>query len=103
MEKLLETAWVGPQVGGAGSLEITKFGQTVLAMLMETQIWHQPAIFVGGGLKKGIMASVSTFVRQKAASLVLALVPFELLPQCWSSEEESKNKFVSPLRGTLGL
>ena len=31
------------RLGGAESLGISKVGQTVLARLMECQIWHQPA------------------------------------------------------------
>ena len=60
---------------------------------------HLPACSGPGGLRKGTMASASTFVWQKAApepalaptpdSLVpahVSLVPFELLSQCWSPE-----------------
>ena len=36
------------KLGGAESLGIFKEGQTVLARLMESQIWHQLADSVGG-------------------------------------------------------
>ena len=35
-------------LGGAESLGISKASQTVLARLMESQIWYQPAGSVGG-------------------------------------------------------
>ena len=66
---------------------------------------------MGGGLIKGTMASASPSVWEKAAPPALSLllgnlfpplmtvVPFELLPQCWSSEEVSV--YVGPLRRTL--
>ena len=46
MEKQL--GWAG-QLGGAELLGISKVGQTVLAMLMESQIWYQLTGSVGGG------------------------------------------------------
>lgn len=66
----------------------------VLARLIETQIWHQPA-FAGrvvGRTNKGTMASAITSIWKKAASpaldlksnnsdpLRMSLVLFELLP-----------------------
>ena len=45
------------KLGGAESLGISKVGQTVLARLMESQIFHQLAGSVGRGFKKGTMAS----------------------------------------------
>ena len=65
MEKPLEIAWVGPQLGVIG-LGITRAGKKVLAKLMETQIWHQP-VPAGRGLRKGTLASTSTSVWEKAA------------------------------------
>ena len=67
---------------------------------METQIWCLPPGFVGGGLRKGAMVSVSIFVWQKAVPSPLGLAqmpdnsvspcrflkPLELLFQHWSSE-----------------
>ena len=56
MEKQL--GWTN-KLGGKESLGISKVGQTVLARLMESQIWHQLAGFVcgGGGLRKRTMPS----------------------------------------------
>ena len=45
------------KLGGTESLGISKEGQTVLAKLMESQMWHQLASSVGGGFRKGTMAS----------------------------------------------
>ena len=53
MEKQL--GWAH-KLGGAESLEISKVSQTVLAKLMESQIWHQPAgsvALLGEGSEKG--------------------------------------------------
>ena len=35
--------WWASKLGGTESLGISRAGQTVLAMLMQSQIWHQPA------------------------------------------------------------
>ena len=53
MEKQL--GWAH-KLGGAKSLEISKASRTVLARLIESQIWHQLASSVallGNGLEKG--------------------------------------------------
>ena len=39
-------------MGGMESLGISKAGQTVLARLMESQIWYQPAV-LGEGIETG--------------------------------------------------
>ena len=44
------------ELGGAESLGISKVGQTVLARLMDFQIWHQLSGSVGRGFSKGPMA-----------------------------------------------
>ena len=54
MEKQLRWAH---KLGGVESLGISKAGQTMLAKLMETQIWHQLASSVGAGFRKGTVAS----------------------------------------------
>ena len=54
MEKQL--GWAG-KLGGAESQGISKTGQTVLARLMESQIWHQLAGSMGGAFRKGTIAS----------------------------------------------
>ena len=89
---------MGLQVGAVGSQGITREWATVLAQLVETQIWHLPASFVGRMLRLETMASSSTFAWQKAAPPALTLsdtsvpphvsmVPFKLLPQSWHSGE----------------
>ena len=50
MEKQL--GWTR-KLGEAESLGISKVGQTVLARLMESQIWYQLANLSGEGLEKG--------------------------------------------------
>ena len=54
---------------GVEPLGISKAGQTVLARLMESQIWHQLDGSVGGGLRKGTMASVHLDARHFSFSL----------------------------------
>ena len=81
------------KLGGEESLGISKVGQTVLARLMESQIWHQLASSVGGEYRKGTRASPCLDARQFSFSLYI-LVPFKLLPWCWSSEGESEQVCV---------
>ena len=66
MEKPL---WWAHKLGGEESLGISKVGQTVLARLMESQIWHHLASSVGGGFRKGTMPSVRLDVRHFSFSL----------------------------------
>ena len=66
MEKQLEWAH---KLGGLEPLGISKVSQTVLARLMESQIWHQPTSSVGGGLSKGIMASAHLDARHFSLSM----------------------------------
>ena len=56
-------------LGKAESLGISKAGQTVLARLMESQLWHQLASFVGAGFRKGTMASARLDARCFSSSL----------------------------------
>ena len=60
---------MGHKWSGAESLGISKVGQTVLARLMESQIWHQLASSVGGGFTKGTMASARLDARHFSLSL----------------------------------
>ena len=80
MEKQLGLAH---KLGGMESLGISKTGQTVLARLMESQIWHQPVSYVEGGFRKGTMASAHLSVRKNA---VPQLSPWcqtlQFLPVC---------------------
>ena len=54
MEKQL--GWTR-KLGGSESLGISKEGRTLLARLMESQMWHQIAGSVGGGFTNGTTAS----------------------------------------------
>ena len=56
-------------MGGAEPLGISKAGQTVLARLMESQIWHQFTSSVGGGFSKGTVASAHLGSRHFSFSL----------------------------------
>ena len=56
-------------MGGAESLGISKVHQRVLARLVESQIWHQPASSVEGGFRKGTMASAYPDARHFNSSL----------------------------------
>ena len=71
-------------MGGTESLGIFKAGQTLLARLIESQIWHQLTNSVGQGFRKGTMASACLDARHfsfflyamdafRAATLVLEL------------------------------
>ena len=66
MEKQLGWAY---KLGAAESLGICKVGQSMLGKLMESQLWHQPAGSVGGGPKKGTMASAHLDARHFTFSL----------------------------------
>ena len=88
MEKQL--VWAS-KLGGAESLGISKKGQIMLAKLMESQIWHQLADCVGGGFRKGTMASACLDARHCSSSLYATGV-FKLLPQCWRSEGVSLSR-----------
>ena len=95
---------------GVESLGISKVSQSVLARLMESQIWRLPANSVvlcvcgsGSGVRKGTMASAHFSVWEKtvtqlpsdtSVSPCTTLLPFNFLPQCWSSEGVSLNKLM---------
>ena len=66
MEKQLGWAC---ELGGAKPLGISKTSQTVLARLMESQIWHQLASSVGVEFSKGTMASACPDARHFTFSL----------------------------------
>ena len=57
------------ELSGVEFLGISKMGQTVLARLMESQIWHQLISFIGEGLRKGIMGSAHLDARHFSVSL----------------------------------
>ena len=66
MEKQL--GWAH-KLGGMESLGISKVGGTVLARLMESQMWYQLAGFLGGRFRKGTMASARLDARHFSFSL----------------------------------
>ena len=66
MEK--QHGWAG-KLGGAVSQGISRAGQTVLARLMESQIWHQLAGSVWEVFRKGTMASACLDVSHFNSSL----------------------------------
>ena len=81
-------------MGGEASLGIYKAGQTVLARLMESQIWLQPAGSVAlqvEGPEKGQWLLL-TLMPDTSASPSMPLVPFKLPPWCWSSEGVSLSR-----------
>ena len=81
MEKQLGWAC---KLGGAESLGISKEGQTVLARLMESQIWHQLANSVDlweEGLAKGQWPLLA-LMPGTSVSPGMPLVPFKLLHWC---------------------
>ena len=57
------------KLGGAESLGTSKAGQTVLARLMETGIWHHLIGSVGGGCRKGTIGSAHLDARLLSLSL----------------------------------
>ena len=66
MEKQLGWAC---KVSGAESLGVSKVGQTVLARLVESQIWHQFTGSDGGGFNKRKMSSACLDARHFSFSL----------------------------------
>ena len=80
MEKQLGQAC---NLGAAESLGISKVCQTVLASLMESEIWHKLAGSVtlwGESLEKG-QWPLLTLIPDTSISSSMLLVPFKLLPQ----------------------
>ena len=80
--------------GGAESLGISKAGQTLLARLMESQIWHQPVgsvALLGEDLEKGQWPLLA-LMPDTSVSPSVPHVPLKLLPWCWSSKEEDLSR-----------
>ena len=73
MEKKLQLAC---KLGGVNS----KAGQTVLARLMESQIWHQHAGYLRGWFRKGTMASAHLDARH-FSSFIYASGAFQTATQ----------------------
>ena len=99
MEKQLGWAC---KLGGVDLLRTYKVGQTVVSQLMESQIWHQPIVSVGGGLSRGAMASAHYDARHFSLSLYTtgALQVATLVLELRGSESEWVRVCVSSLRGT---
>ena len=74
MEKQL---WWACKLGGAEPLGVFKAGQTVLARLKESQIWHQPTGSVGRGFRKG-QWPLLTLLPDTSGSPCISLVSFKL-------------------------
>ena len=87
MEKQL--GWAH-KLGGVESLGSSNVGQTVLARLMESQIWHQLAGSVRGGFRKGKMSSACLGARHFSFSLYTtgALQAATLVLELGGSESE---------------
>ena len=116
MEKPLETAWTGLRVGWVGVSGNHQDGAKSVSQVNGVSDTAPPVVCVcvlGGSLRKATMVSASPFVWQKAAPLLspqcqtiqcVSLVPFKLLPQCWSSKGVNLHKFMPrPFREHLGL
>ena len=73
------------KLGGAESLGMSKVSQTVITKLMGPQMWYQLAGSMGGAIRKGTMTS-ACLNPDTSVSPCVPLMPFKLLPQCWSSE-----------------
>ena len=92
-------------MGGKESQGTSRVEQTVLAMLMESQIWHSSALWslssMLGGLSKETMTFSCLSVWEKVVpapilmpdtymplmpDTYMPLMPFKLLPWCWSSD-----------------
>ena len=89
MEK--ELGWAC-KLGGVESQGISKVGQKVLSRLMESHKWHQLASSVtlwGESSEKGQWPLLALMPATEV-SPCMPLVPFRLLPPCWSSESESE-------------
>ena len=75
----MERAWVGPYVGwGRVSGDIQ--GRSVLARLMESQIWHQltsSLVLLGEGLEKG-QWPLLPLIADTSVSPCIPLVTFKL-------------------------
>ena len=108
MEKPVETAWVGPKVGWGWASGNDQGGAKSVSQVdgVSDGLHPLPALWLGGGLRKGIMASDIAFLWEKASpqrlplmpdSLVppcISLMPFNLLPLHWCSEGVSPSKSV---------
>ena len=69
---------------GAESQRISRVGQTVLARLMETQIWHWPAgsVALGGGVPERDNSLCLPFCLRENCPPALTLMPHTAVPPC---------------------
>ena len=88
MEKQL---WWACKLGKAESLGISKMSQIVLSKLMESQYGTSLAALFGEGLENG-QWSLLTLIPDTSVSPCIPVLPFKLLPQCWSSEGVSLSR-----------
>ena len=72
-------------MGGSESLGISKAGQTVLTRLMESQMCTSLPALWREGLDKGRWLLLA-LMPDTSVSPYITMVPFKLLPWCWSSE-----------------
>ena len=100
MEKQL--GWA-QKLGGAVSLEISKAGQTVLARLMEPQIWYQLASSVWGELRKRTIASAVLDDRCFSSSLYATGAFQATIPmlELRGNKSEEVSLCVGSLRGAV--
>ena len=93
MEKQLGLAH---KMGGAQSLGISNVGPTVLATLMESQIWHQLAccLVLWAYVLERRQGPLLTLMPDTSVPPCIPLVPFNLLPPGWSSEGVSLSRCV---------
>ena len=75
---------------------ISRAGQTVFARLMESQIhhWLASSVALPTSLFGRKLSPSSCLDARHLSSPCMPLVPFKLLPQCWSSEGVSLSKFM---------
>ena len=114
MDKPLEIAWVGPQVGwgrvsGNNQGMVNSVSQADGHSDMAPASQRCVCVCLAGNLRKGTVTSASTpaliLMPDNSIPPCMSLVPFKLLPQCWNSEGASLSKFVHGLfkRNCLGL
>ena len=91
MEKQLGWAC---KLGGVESMGTSNTSQTVLATLMESQIWQQPpgCWLSGVWAQKRDNGLCSPLMADASASPSVPLMPFKLPPRHWSSEGESLSR-----------
>ena len=90
-------------MGGAESLGISRAGQTVLARLVGSQIWHQPSGSVGPRFRKGTVAAVCLDASHFTSSLYATGAFQASIPVLELRGSESKSVCGFFKRSCLGL